>query len=87
MQQVKSANEQVGNTNNMQVFVVLHFSGVPSNNKHGKSYYDRKKLNQSMEKHVTMFLAVNKNEHQANDTKCGTVVTGEKRSECSQGYN
>lgn len=86
MQEVQSTNEKIGNSNNMQVFVVLHFPRIPSNNKYGESYYNRKELDQRMEEHVAMFLAVNKNQHQANDTKCGTVVAVEKRSECSQGY-
>jgi hypothetical protein len=71
----------------MQVFVILHFPRVPGNNKHRKSYYNGKELNQSMEKHVTVPLAVNKNQHQANNAKCGTVVTIKKRGEFSQGYN
>ena len=71
----------------MQVFVILHFPGVPGYNKNSEGDNNGKKLDQSMEKHVAVFLAVNKNQHHANDTKCGTVVTFEKRSECSQGYN
>ena len=70
----------------MQVFVILHFPGVPGHNKNRESDYNGKELNQSMEKHVTISFAVNKNQHQADNTKCGTVVTVKKRNEVSQGY-
>lgn len=70
----------------MQVFVILHFSGIPGHNKHRESDYDGKEFNQSMEKHVTIPLAVNKNQYQADNTKCSTIVTVEKRGDVSQGY-
>jgi len=40
-----------------------------------------------MEKYVTIPFAVNKNQHQANNSKCGTIITAEKRVELLQGYN
>ena len=87
MQKIQRTNEQIGDTNYMQVLVILHLSRIPGHNKHGESDNNRKKLYQRMEKNVAMLLAVNKNQHQTYNAKCGTVVAVEKRSEVSQGYH
>ena|GEM_PF-5581092 len=85
MEQIQRPDEQVGDADHVQVFIFLHFAGIPGHDKNGESNDDGEKFHQGMKKHVAMLFAESKDEHQAKDAECGTVITADKGDDWLQG--